>query len=423
MTRHWIFEILKHVKRKIPFIRVHLSFFIFKSTPAGSILLIILLSLAGLCFSSSGNAFESPYQESSSFRIEAHRWEEADKLFRSDSRWLGGDGAASVDLGHGRVLWLFGDSLIDLSGSGVRRTSDLVRNSIALQKGYDPASAEMQFVWKMNGNRPAAFFSKGSDHWFWPGSGIMVGNRLLIFLMEIKKARNPLGFDACGWKAVWIENPGETPDKWKLTYLKSPVKDGLIVGSGNPVLENGFLYVFAADNKDRAVCLVRWLEGSAITGTLTSPQWWAGEEMGWVGPEVRAAKPRPIIADGQMEFSVAYVPRLKSYLQVQTLSMANPCLSMSTAKALTGPWSRHACFFTPSEKGMPEILIYAGKSHPMLHGADMVFTYVVNTTREDRILNDMSIYFPNMIKGRIKTDRIPYPLSGNPPAFYVFREK
>ena len=56
---------------------------------------------------------------------------------------------------------------------------------------------------------------------------------------------------------------------------------------------------------------------------------------------------------------------------------------------------------------MLDTLIYAGKSHPMLRGADMVFTYVVNTTREERPLKDMSIYFPIMLKGRIKADRIP----------------
>ena len=66
----------------------------------------------------------------------------------------------------------------------------------------------------------------------------------------------------------------------------------------------------------------------------------------------------------------------------------------------------HVCFFTPSEQGMPDTLIYAGKSHPMLGGAEMVFTYVVNTTRENRLLKDMSIYFPIMLKGRINADRI-----------------
>ncbi len=302
------------------------------------------------------------------------------------------------------MLWLFGDSFIDLSRSGARRTSDLVRNSIAVQTGYDPTAAEMQFFWKMKGPEPAAFFTPPGDHWYWPASGIMIGKRLLIFLMEIKTAPNVLGFDACGWKAVLIHNPQKTPDLWILTYLKSPQKQSLIVGSGNPILENGFLHVFAADSRDRAVYLVRWPERSARAGTLVSPHWWAGDEAGWVGPRA-AAKPRSIIAKGQMEFSVEYAPKLKRYLQIQTLSILNPCMAMSAATAMTGLWPAQACFFTPPEHNMPDALIYAGKSHPMLRGADMVFTYVVNTTREDRLLKDMSIYFPIMLRGRINSDR------------------
>jgi len=369
-----------------------------------ALLLGIILTLAFLYPWSAGFPAEGVHQGASPYRIEATRWEAAEKIFRSDPRWLGGDGASSIDLGHGRVLWLFGDSFINLSGSGARRTSDLVRNSIAIQTGYDPTRASIKFAWKMKGGKPAAFFARQGENWFWPASGIMVGKRLLIFLMEIGTAANELGFEARGWKAVLINNPQEEPGRWILTYLKSPQRQSLIVGSGNPLLENGFLKVFAADGKDRAVYLVRWPERSARAGTLTSPQWWAGEKAGWVGSLAGQEELRHIIADGQTEFTVEYRPRLQNYLQIQTLSIMNPCVAMSAAAAATGPWSRQVCFFTPPEQGRPDLLIYAGKSHPMLRGAEMAFTYVVNTTKEERLLNDMTIYFPAMVKGRITAD-------------------
>jgi hypothetical protein len=259
----------------------------------------------------------------------------------------------------------------------------------------------MQFFWKMKGLEPAGFFARSGDSWFWPASGIMVGKRLLIFLMVIEKAENELGFDVSGWKAVMIENPGEAPDRWKLTYLISPRKQNLIVGSGTPILENGFLHVFAADSQNRDVCLVRWPEKAALTGTLTAPQWWAGDTQGWVGPEDPGVQPRSVIENGQLEFTVEYSPERKAYLLVQTLSIMDPCLSFSTARSMTGPWSSQACFFVPQEKGVPGNLIYAGKSHPMLSGSERVFTYVVNSTREETLLKDLSIYFPVVLKGRI----------------------
>ena len=40
--------------------------------------------------------------------FKASEWREADQLFHRDPHWVGGDGASSVDLGHGRIplaLW------------------------------------------------------------------------------------------------------------------------------------------------------------------------------------------------------------------------------------------------------------------------------------------------------------------------------
>jgi hypothetical protein len=378
----------------------------FRKSFTFSVLLWITLSLLAPGLLPAGNTSEDNGQGHQGFRIEAQRWPEAEKIFRSDPHWLGGDGATSIDLGNGRVLWLFGDSFIDPSGSGVRRTTDLVRNSIAIQTGYDPTKAAMAFFWKAKDSKPAAFFQRSGHHWFWPASGIMVGKRLIIFLMEIQPADNELGFDAWGWKAVLVENPHEPPNLWSLTYLISPQKNNLVVGSGNPILENGFLQVFAADGKDRSVYLVRWPERFARAGTLTRPQWWAGDKGGWMDDHAAGSKPCRIITEGQMEFTVEYAPQLECYLQVQTLSIINPCLAVASAPNLTGPWSSQECFFTPTEQGLKDMMIYAGKSHPMLIGADMVFTYVVNTTKEKILLENMSIYFPIMLKGQISADDI-----------------
>ena len=140
------------------------------------------------------------------------------------------------------------------------------------------------------------------------GLGIMVGKRLLIFLMEITSADNALGFDARGWKAVLIENPRQKPDHWILTYLISPQKNKLIVGSGNPVIENGFLIVFRHRQPGYG-CLPSEMAGKIRpAGTLTRPRLWAGDEAGWIQFSDTKTAPHPIMQKGQMEFSVAYVP-------------------------------------------------------------------------------------------------------------------
>jgi len=342
------------------------------------------------------------FNQGTGFRIETKRWPEAERLFRSDPRWQGGDGASSVDLKWGRVLWLFGDSFINEAGKRTRHGSVLVRNSIGIQRGYLPPLAKMSFSWKEKDGRPAAFFKSEGDIWFWPGSGVMIRDRLLVFLMKIRKANNALGFQPCGWKAALVINPEHKPSSWTMRYLESPQKNDIIAGSGSAMVLDGFVYVFSTSWRTQKVYIVRWPLRSAWKGDLAMPQWWAGGHAGWVVQSQSGPQPRNVIAGGQMEFSVEFIPKIRKYAQVQTLSLLYPCLSLCTADALTGPWSARECI-APSPEGKG-LFIYAGKSHPEIQGADMIFTYVLNSRDKKRILDDRSIYFPVVLRGWITVD-------------------
>ncbi len=366
-----------------------------KTGPAFFVTTIVLFCLCNAGLSVYGSDF-GPL-----CNICVSRWKQGEKIFHTDSRWLGGDGAASVDLGNGRVLWLFGDSFIDTTGSGTRRGSTLIRNSVAIQSGYDPSHASMVFTWRTKNGKPSAFFKGRDGTWFWPASGIMIKKHLLIFLFEARTAQNALGFETVGWKAVWVANPFAPPGRWTLTRLKSPQKQGLLVGSGRPIIENGFLYAFATDSRNRSVYLARWPEEKAAAGTLTMPQWWGGKKAGWLDHRTCKTNLAPLFTGGQTEFGVEYLRAQKRYVIIQTLSITNPCLAILNAPAITGPWSTPACFFRTPERDDPDLLIYAAKNHPSLHGADMIFTYMTNSTRTNRLLSDMAIYFPIMLKGHL----------------------
>jgi hypothetical protein len=51
---------------------------------------------------------------------------------------LGSDGAFSIDLGNGRTLWLFGDTLVVKKAGDTRKTAAFLHNTVAIQSGYDP---------------------------------------------------------------------------------------------------------------------------------------------------------------------------------------------------------------------------------------------------------------------------------------------
>lgn len=76
---------------------------------------LVLVTVACACMSS-GRKLDNPADGSKEGGVvdsavatgpTASGWPEADLLFHKDAHWVGADDAYSVDLGGGRVLWLF----------------------------------------------------------------------------------------------------------------------------------------------------------------------------------------------------------------------------------------------------------------------------------------------------------------------------
>jgi hypothetical protein len=365
-----------------------------------SILAFVFLCTLTAWFSGLLQAGQKP--EVPEFHIDVRPWEEAQNLFRSDPCWLGGDGASSIDLGTRKSLWLFGDSFICTKGSPSRRDAVMVRNSVAVQSGRDPVKASMRFVWKTIDGIPASFFPEEGDDWFWPGSGALLNKRaLIIFLVKVRTSNTELGFTPDGWKAVLVDAPLKDPGAWKLRDLACPATGDILVGSSSILIRDGFLYAFSTNWKDNSTYLLRWPFKDVSRGRLSRPQWWMGTAAGWMVAKPLNLKPVPVIKAAQVEFTVHYEPRIKGYLQVQTLSLADSCLAVRSSARLNGPWSDPTCIYKPPEKDSPGLLLYAGKAHKAFIGADLAFTYAVNATDKDRILDDMNIYYPKVLKGKI----------------------
>lgn len=368
----------------------------------------ILIAAVALAFYACAFHLSNTKQKSPSFSISTQAWQEADRLFKSDPHWLGGDGAYSVDLGNERVLWLFGDSFINPGNSARRTDATVIRNSLAIQKGYNPSLASIKFYWQIKNNRPSSFFSEEENSWFWPGTGIRMGNYLLIFLVKVINSSNSLNFDINGWAAVLIDNPDAEPDQWIVKWLEVPENPfNIIVGSASAIKMGNYVYAFSASAKDHRVYLARCPLPPLFQGNLSTLQWWAGEKHGWVPRLTDQVKPAPLFSEGQMEFTVHYEPALKGFLQIQTKSLQDPAMAMRWAGEIDGPWSSMKDFYRPPESGKPGMLIYAGKAHPCLKGADIIFTYAVNTTSFDQLLQNLEIYYPVFLKGTFDMTNMP----------------
>jgi hypothetical protein len=309
--------------------------------------------------------------------FEASAWHEADQLFRRDPHWVGGDGASSVDLGDGRILWLFGDSWIDPSGQRTRQSARMVSNSVAIQVGADPATASIRFYWgrAADGSAAALIPDEGDErHWF--GNGVRVGDRLLLFLNRVRGTDTGIGFESVGWTAWMVANPDAEPSTWRMTRLATPPNPlGVLVGFAAVLRLGEHVFAFGSQDpvKSHPIYAVRWPVPQARQGALSNPEWWAGERLGWV-PDSSAAPRQPLFEKGQSELTIHGDEATERFLAVQTQGFGPADVMMRAAPALTGPWSESRMLYRPLEYYRPNVMIYSAKAHPELTGAHLVLT-------------------------------------------------
>jgi hypothetical protein len=328
-------------------------------------------------------------------------WPAADSLFLHDNYWIGGDGAYSIDLGDERVLWLFGDSWIDSTGNRNRQNAVMVSNTLAIQRGYDPSRASIKFFWNQNPGKTESYFPDNDAVRYWPGHGIRVGDKLLLFLMGVYASDKGLGFDVKDWKPLLILNPDDDPDRWEIEYLEAKSNNlQIIVGSGGVLQWENFIYAFGAQELESKhdIYLVRWSIENIIEGQLDLMQWWGGDQLGWINTDARINSAVPVFNKGQTEFTVHYDEKESVFVEIQTEGFGSANIVRRNATSIAGPWSDPEIIFSPAQFQFPNIMIYQGKAHPYLLGAFPVVTYCTNSFEFADHLREDWLYYPRFVR-------------------------
>ncbi|MFH1183700.1 MAG: DUF4185 domain-containing protein [Chloroflexota bacterium] len=335
--------------------------------------------------------------------FEAAAWREADQLFHRDPHWLGADVASTVDLGGGRILWLFGDTWIDPTGAGTRRGAHMVSNSVAVQNGTDPRTAAMTFYWgRAADGRPDALFPNRGAESLWFGTGVRVVDRLVLFFARtLRNTGTGLGFEHVGWTAVMIENPQDEPSAWHVRALETPANPlGILVGCAAILQQGDYVYALGSQNpvKSHPIFAARWPAEEVRRGNLSQPEWWAGESQGWI-PDLSNVQRWPLFENGRTELSVHEDQSTGRFIAVQSQQGFGAAdVVMRAAPALTGPWSAPQMLYRPSEYYRPNMMLYAAKAHPELTGGDLILTYATNTLEFDEALADSLVYYPRFVR-------------------------
>ncbi|MGB4849698.1 MAG: DUF5005 domain-containing protein [Saprospiraceae bacterium] len=319
--------------------------------------------------------------------------------FNKDLVWRGADGASSIDLEDGHVLWLFSDSFICRDSTGSRRRSTLIRNSIAIQNGYGLHNASLKYYLSKLKNKPQAFFKRAGHHWIWTGHGVMIKDKLLIFLMKVRHIKSGLGFEIYGWNVVFISNPHDQPSAWKMQYINGPKTFGTIAGSAAILKDDHYLYAFGAvEPTTHEVYLLRWDINEAYAGNLANPQWWMNDK--WAAGKTKSPIPKPLFT-GSTEYSIHYESNLKKYIQIQAFGFGEGTLGLRMSDHIEGPWTEPYMFYTPQYPGVKKPFMYSAKAHPELRGDGIYITYNVNSFDDEELLDNMDIYFPKFILMKI----------------------
>lgn len=340
-------------------------------------------------------------------------WPEADAMFRRDPRWLGGDDAYSIPLGDHRHLWLFGDTLVQRGPGDDRRTAHFVNNTVAIQTGDDPATADITFHWRGTGERPTSIFEDAEPgvH-LWPGDGVMVDGKLLLFFMRVGQGVDALpqddegvdGIQIAGWSAAVIDAPQTDPSTWEPRWLPLlDVEFAEMVGSGGVFIDDDHIHGHAHPIAEHRVgdgagsFLARWPLADLLAGDITPVTWLLDDA--WVPTDEIDTTPTVVITPPLTEFTIH--AENGHWIATQLLELGEGNLALRTAPHPTGPWSdavevhRSPLVLEDSD----DVIAYAGKSHPDIGDRDgHLITYASNTRTLGTIYDRTDLYYPHCLR-------------------------
>jgi len=305
-----------------------------------------------------------------------HKDKEFTEFFRRSSGWTAGDGALSVALSDGRVLWLFGDSHLDDIDpkTGTMPCLFQARNAGLMQQISDPGN-----VRTLLGEGPV-FHSwlknseDGAKEWFWPLCGFQNEHTLWIYLSALRKteAGGPFGFESIGhdyWAKIHL------PEFEPKTYVALPDFNGITFGNGL-IVEGRYVYAFGGKQRGLA---------SDVYVARFNPRRPESDWVFWDGkswsPNVKKAA---AIAYGRS--NSIHVCKIKESFLLTTTEFSVGCdqgkqIFMAKSQKPTGPFGPLKSIFTIDDSYQGHLpFFYFAVAHPEFINAagELLVTYSIN---------------------------------------------
>jgi hypothetical protein len=270
----------------------------------------------------------------------AYKDQQFTEFFRRTSGWTSGDGALSVPLSDGRVLWLFGDSHIDDFDPKTETTPCLfqVRNAGLIQETNESMSART-LIGSGPGLRTWFKNSTNANEWFWPVCGFQEGNSVYVYLAALETTGKG---GMWGFKAREHDYLAKIafPEMTQISYLPLPNFNGITFGQG-----------FVKDGENiLAFGMKRHGNGSDVyvaklKSSRPDKEWtfWDGQQ--WNTNVTKAA----VITHGTS--TSVHICKIKNMFLLTTTAFSVACdqgkeVFMATSKSPTGPFSSLRTIYT-----------------------------------------------------------------------------
>lgn len=235
-------------------------------------------------------------------------------FFNRTEGWIASDGAYSVQLADGRVLWLMGDSYIDHydAATGTMPCLFQVRNCALLQPKGD-------WNWRhtstLLGANKGSFFKNHPDNKFllWPGHGYQHGDTLYVYGANIEmKGTGALDFGS-GGRDMMMKL--KLPEVKVVDYDTLPEMGGIAFGMGTWKSKDGYVYTWG--NKQTFIKSNVYVARFRADAPSTAWAFWDGK--GWNKEVAKAA------VIGEAPSTAMYITRVRNKFLMVTTEFSIDC--------------------------------------------------------------------------------------------------
>ena len=305
--------------------------------------------------------------------------------------WTGADGALSILLPDGRVLWIFSDTFLGFVNNDGSRPpgQSFINNSMIVQDN----GALVQTLHGGTAQSPTSLIIPGDQNaWYWVGDVTVEGDQLRVFVMEfIRTGPGIFDFQRVGNAIASFVLPDLTLEDVVPTHGENNVMYGAAL-----LEEGGYTYIYGTEDVNGTE---KYLHIARATAGNVLGAWEFYTGTGWSSDPASSARLLRGVGNG---FGVARIGNRFVLFTMDSLVPFSAELVMYSSNNPEGPFAnRTHVYWTPESRN--GLFTYDAHVHPEFTDAQgrLLVSYDVNTFHAHDLLANVDSYRPRFIRVKI----------------------